>query len=142
MCDNLRQFSVPSPSSRPLLDFAGCTGRGLLNSRQKLPELRTWLWFGVCLMHWVCAQLGGEILWRSPTTRLTFHAATRLIMEWRTFSKFGRGEKTPTRKTRFSIWTLLRTPGRFTTRPLPVHFATKMSVVRLFSVLSKDEIGL
>ena len=40
------------------------------------------------------------------------------------------------------IWTLLRTPGRFTTRPLPVHFTTKMSVVRPFSVLSKDEIRL
>ena len=38
-------------------------------------------------------------------------------------------------------WTLLRTPGRFTTRPLPVHFTTKMSVVRPFSVLSKDEMG-
>ena len=35
------------------------------------------------------------------------------------------GEKTPTPKTRFSIWTLLRTPGRFTTRPLPVDFTTK-----------------
>ena len=55
--------------------------------------------------------------------------------------KFGRREKTPTPKTRFSIWTLLRTPGRFTTRPLPVHFTTKMSVVRPFSVLSKDELG-
>ena len=55
--------------------------------------------------------------------------------------KFGRREKTPTPKTRFSIWTLLRAPGRFTTRPLPVHFITKMSVVRPFSVLSKDEIG-
>ena len=54
----------------------------------------------------------------------------------------GRREKTPSPKTRFSIWTLLRTPGRFTTRPLPVHFTTKMSVVRPFSVLSKDEIGL
>ena len=54
---------------------------------------------------------------------------------------FGRREKTPTPKTRFSIWTLLRTPGRFTTRPLPVYFTTKMSVVRPFSVLSKDEIG-
>ena len=37
----------------------------------------------------------------------------------------GRRERTPTPKTRFSIWTLLRTPGRFTTRPLPVHFTTK-----------------
>ena len=55
--------------------------------------------------------------------------------------KLGRREKTPTPKTRVSIWTLLRTPGRFTTRPLPVHFTTKMSVVRPFSVLSKDEIG-
>ena len=54
---------------------------------------------------------------------------------------FGRREKTPTPKTRVSIWTLLRTPGRFTTRPLPVYFTTKMSVVRPFSVLSKDEIG-
>ena len=53
----------------------------------------------------------------------------------------GRREKTPTPKTRSSIWTLLRTPGRFTTRPLPVYFTTKMSVVRPFSVLSKDEIG-
>ena len=53
----------------------------------------------------------------------------------------GRREKTPTPKTRFSIWTLPRTPGRFTTRPLPVHFTTKMSVVRPFSVLSKDESG-
>ena len=52
----------------------------------------------------------------------------------------GRREKTPTPKTRFSIWTLLRTPGRFTTRPLPAYFTTKVSVVRLFSVLSKDEI--
>ena len=34
-------------------------------------------------------------------------------------------EKTPTPKTRFSIWTLLRTPGRFTTRPLPAHFYHK-----------------
>ena len=50
-------------------------------------------------------------------------------------------EKTPTPKTGFSIWTLLRTPGRFTARPLPVHFTTKKSVVRPFSVLSKDEIG-
>ena len=50
-------------------------------------------------------------------------------------------EKTPTPKTRFSIWTLLRTPGRFTTRPLPVHFTTKMSVVRPFSVLGKDKTG-
>ena len=49
--------------------------------------------------------------------------------------------KDPHPKTRFSIWTLLRTPGRFTTRPLPVYFTTKMSVVRPFSVLSKDEIG-
>ena len=54
----------------------------------------------------------------------------------------GRREKTPTPKTRFSIWTLLRTPGRFTTRPLPVYFTTKMSVVRPFSVLSKDEMAL
>ena len=46
------------------------------------------------------------------------------------------GKRTPTPK--ISIWT---TPGRFTTRPLPVDFATKMSVVRPFSVLSKDEIG-
>ena len=53
----------------------------------------------------------------------------------------GRKEKAPTPKTRFSIWTLLRTPGRLTTRPHPVHFTTKMSVVRPFSVLSKDEIG-
>ena len=37
---------------------------------------------------------------------------------------------------------LLRTPGRFTTRPLPVYFTTKMSVVRPFSVLSKDELAL
>ena len=57
------------------------------------------------------------------------------------FSLLGRGEKTPTPKTRFSIWTLLRTPGRFTTRSLPVYFTTKMSVVRPFSVLGKDEIG-
>ena len=57
------------------------------------------------------------------------------------FKTFGRREKTPTPKTRFSIWSLLRTPSRFTTRPLPVHFTTKMSVVRPFSLLSKDEIG-
>ena len=50
--------------------------------------------------------------------------------------QIGRREKTPTPKTRFSIWTLLRTPGRFTTRPLPVYFTTKMPVVRPFSVLS------
>ena len=52
-----------------------------------------------------------------------------------------KGKDPPTPKTRFSISTLLRTPGRFTTRPLPVYFTTKMSVVRPFSVLSKDEIG-
>ena len=40
-------------------------------------------------------------------------------------SLLGRREKTPTPKTRFSIWTLLRTPGRFTTRPLPVYFTIK-----------------
>ena len=39
------------------------------------------------------------------------------------------------------LLTLPRTPGRFPTRPLPVHFTTKMSVVRPFSVLRKDEIG-
>ena len=33
--------------------------------------------------------------------------------------KIERREKTPTPETRFSIWTLLRTPGRFTTKPLP-----------------------
>ena len=51
----------------------------------------------------------------------------------------GRSEETPTPKTRFSIWTLLRTPGRFTTRPLPVYFTTKMSVVRPFSVLVRTK---
>ena len=56
-------------------------------------------------------------------------------------NKLGRREKTPTPKTRVSIWSLLRTPSRFTTRPLPVHFTTKMSAVRPFSVLSNDEIG-
>ena len=50
-------------------------------------------------------------------------------------------EKTPTPKTRVSIRIVLRTPGRFTTRPLPAYFTTKMSVVRPFLVLSKDEIG-
>ena len=50
--------------------------------------------------------------------------------------------KDPTPKTRFNLCTLLSTPGLFTTRPLPVHFTTKMSVVRPFSVLSKDKIGL
>ena len=55
--------------------------------------------------------------------------------------QIGRREKTPTPKTRFSICTLLRTPGRFTPRPLPVYFTTKMSVVRPFSVLSKHELG-
>ena len=49
--------------------------------------------------------------------------------------------KDPHPKARFSIRTLLRNPSRFTTRPLPVHFTTKMSVVRPFSALSKDEIG-
>ena len=42
------------------------------------------------------------------------------------------GKRPPTPKTRFSIWTLPRTPVRFTTRPLPVYFTTKMSVVRPF----------
>ena len=52
-----------------------------------------------------------------------------------------RREKTPTPKTRFSIWTLLRAPDRFTTGPLPVYFTTKMSVVRPFrSLVSKAEI--
>ena len=48
--------------------------------------------------------------------------------------KLEEGRKTPTPKTRFSIWTLLRTPGRLTTRPLPVHFTT--------SVRSKAVFGL
>ena len=67
-------------------------------------------------------------------SRMTFHHFI-----FREF--FGRREMTPTPKTRVSIWTLLRTPGRFTTRPLPVHLTTKLSIVRPFSVLSKDEIG-
>ena len=62
-------------------------------------------------------------------------------MTRRVVENLGRREKTPTPKTSFSIWTLLRTPGRFTTRPLPVHFTRKMSVVRPFLVLSKDAIG-
>ena len=57
-------------------------------------------------------------------------------------SENGRREKTPTPKTRFSIWTLLRTPGRFTTRPLPMHFATKMSVVRPFRSLVRTKLAL
>ena len=67
----------------------------------------------------------------------------KFVFNFRSLSKqsIGRREKTPIPKTRFSIWTLLRTSGRFTTRPLPVHFTTKMSVVRPFSVLSKDEVG-
>ena len=69
--------------------------------------------------------------------QLEFHG--RMFQEE---SSSGRREKTPTPKTRVSIWTLLRTPGRFTTRPLPVHFTTNhVSVVRPFSVLSRDEIG-
>ena len=56
----------------------------------------------------------------------TFRAVASLSVTPLPF--FGRREETPTPKTRFSIWTLLRTPGRFTIRP--------------FSVLSKDEIGL
>ena len=64
-------------------------------------------------------------------------------MGWGT-PEHGRREKTPTPKTRFSIWTLplLRSPGRSTARPLPVYFTTKMSVVRPVSVLSKDELAL
>ena len=64
------------------------------------------------------------------------------LEQYRAQLLIGRREKTPTPKTRVSIWTLLRTPGRFTTRPLPVYFTTKMSVVRPFWVLSKDKIGL
>ena len=56
--------------------------------------------------------------------------------------RFGRRKKTPTPKTRVSIWTLLRNPGRFTARPFPVYFTTRLSVVRTFSVLSKVESGL
>ena len=60
----------------------------------------------------------------------------------RFFADFlGGREKTPTPKTRFSIWTLLRTPGRLTTRLLRVYFTTKMSIVRPLLVLSKDEVG-
>ena len=33
-----------------------------------------------------------------------------------------------------------RAPGRLTTRPLPVYFATKFPFVMPFWVLSKDEI--
>ena len=39
------------------------------------------------------------------------------------------------------LLTLLRTPGRFTTRPLRVYFTTKMSVARPLPVFSKDDIG-
>ena len=69
----------------------------------------------------------GEILLKRGAPNGVFH--------WKRLD-IGRREKTPTPKTRFSIWTLLRTPGRFTTRPLRVHFTTKTSVVRPFSVLN------
>ena len=67
--------------------------------------------------------------------------AETVIWLYDPFDCLEEGKRPPTPKTRFSIWTLLRTPGRFTTRPLPVYLTTKMSVVRPFSVLSKDEIG-
>ena len=55
---------------------------------------------------------------------------------------FGRREKTPTPKTEFNLSTLLSTPGRFTTRPLPVHFTTKLSVVSRFPSLVRTKLAL
>ena len=63
----------------------------------------------------------------------------------------GRGEKAPTPTLsallrhwpvvqREAISSLLRTPSRFTIRPLPVYYATKFAFVSPFWVLSKDEI--
>ena len=43
----------------------------------------------------------------------------------RLLKRIGRREKTPTPTTRVSSWTLLRTPGRFTRRPLPRAFCHK-----------------
>ena len=84
---------------------------------------------------WACGVGACEL-----TTTFLPSSRKRLQMKiWRFY--FGRREKTRTPKTRFGIWTLLSPPGRFTTRPLPVYFTTKISVVRPFSVLSKDEIG-
>ena len=84
----------------------------------------------------------GERRLRQPhSSHWTGQAANLIRKQTTIHDSFGRGEKTPTPKTRFSIWTLLRTLGHFTTRPLPVYFTTKMSVVRPFSVLSKAEIG-
>ena len=40
-------------------------------------------------------------------------------------SELGRREKTPTPKTRVSIWTLLRTPDRFTIKPLPMYLSQR-----------------
>ena len=50
--------------------------------------------------------------------------------------------KDPHPKTRFSIWTLLRTPGHLTTRSLPVYSTTKMSVVRPFRSLVRTKLAL
>ena len=99
----------------------------------KVHEL-AFLWFG----------LPGRLLKKRPKTSPKMLSLVQLPTSFhRQFQTkfrtrfFGRGEKTPTPKTRFSTWTLLRTPGRFTTRRLPVYFTTKMSVVRPFSVLSR-----
>ena len=81
---------------------------------------------------------GSGVPWRGRGSRIGGFRRNSLCL---CLLSVGRREKRPTPKTRFSIWTLLRTPGRFTTRPVPVHFTTKMSVVRPFSVLSRDEFG-
>ena len=76
------------------------------------------------LIHWIVSPLVTE----KPFFSLK-SASSHPLPKNRLWFCWKKG-KTPTPKTRFSIWTLLRTPGRFTTRPLPVHLTIKMSVVR------------
>ena len=53
----------------------------------------------------------------------------------------GRREKTPTPKTRVSIWTLLRTPAALLQDPSLCIFYHKNVCSKAVSVLSKDETG-
>ena len=56
--------------------------------------------------------------------------------------RVGRREKTPTPQDKIQHLDFTKDPRPLLLQdPLPVHFATKMSVARPFSVLSENEIG-
>ena len=73
------------------------------------------------------------------------HSFASLDANFRFFSALlhiGRREKTPHPQDKIQHLDLLRTAGRFTTRPLPAYFTTKMSVARPFWSLVRTKLAL